>query len=250
MKYLIRLFILFSLTAHAHDSDQATCEHGIHLPQGYEFVEFTTDCNHNENLIPIKHANRYGYANTKGDIVIKPAFEMAYGFDEGLALIKQNGKYGFIDNTGKIIVKAVYDEAWGFLDGRANVVINGKYGFIDKTGNMVIKAMYDKTGQWFESGLVPAKQGDKWGYINHQGIPIIPFIYNVADDFSENLAVVAQYNNDTLKFGYIDTNGNTILPLAYDRAFGFVGGTAMVITKDELYHINPKGEKVAPSLTN
>lgn len=97
---------------------------------------------------------------------------------------------------------------------------------------------------------MPAKQGDKWGYIDRQGTPKIPFIYDGADDFSENLAVIAQYHDDVLKFGYINTNGEMVLPPIYDRAFGFVDGTAMVIAKDELYHINPKGEKIAPPLTN
>lgn len=248
----VALLLISLLICHAHAGEtdpQNACERGIKLPQGYEFTEFTTDCQYNQNLTPIKKDQRYGYANAQGQIKIPARFEMAYGFDEGLALVKLGGKYGFIDKTGSLVIKAVYDDAWGFLGGRANVLKDGKYGFIDKRGNLVIKTVYDQTGHWFESGLTPAKQGNKWGYIDPNGTVKIPFVYDMADDFSEGMAMVGQKSDGSIKFGYINPKNQLVLPFGYDHASAFVGGTAMVMTNGTLYHINPQGQKVPSPIT-
>lgn len=229
--------------------EKNACENTITLPQGYTFSEFTPDCQYDQNLTPIKAGELYGYANAQGDIKIAPRFEMAYGFDEGLALVKAGGKYGYINATGKFTIKPIYDDAWGFLDGQAKVIQQGKHGFIDKTGKFAIKPIYDDMGIWFENGLIPAKKGDKWGYIDHQGNTKIPFIYDVADGFSENMAVVGlnKINSHAPKFGYINTQGDVVLPINYDTASAFVEGVAMVMSEGLLHHINPQGQKVAPT---
>ena len=232
--------------------EKNACENTISLPQGYTFIEFTKDCHYDQNLTPVYLNERYGYATAQGDIKITPRFEMAYGFDEGLALVKMNGKYGYINATGEFTIKPIYDDAWGFLDGQAKVIYRGKHGFIDKTGKFTIKPVYDGLGAWFESGLVPAKKGNKWGYIDRQGNTKIPFIYDVADGFSENMAVVGVLNKTASdhapKFGYINAQGDMVLPISYDTASAFVDGVATVMNEGLLYHINPQGQKVTPTL--
>jgi translation initiation factor 6 (eIF-6) len=53
-------------------------------------------------------------------------------FREGLAGVEINGKYGFIDTKGNLVIPPVYDDAWHFSEGLARVEINGKWGYIDK----------------------------------------------------------------------------------------------------------------------
>jgi hypothetical protein len=71
---------------------------------------------------------KYGYADEKGNIVIKPQFEKALSFSEGLAAVQVEvnaaKKWGFIDNTGKLVIPAKYVNTPGrFSEGKAAVRI-------------------------------------------------------------------------------------------------------------------------------
>jgi len=49
---------------------------------------------------------------------------------------------------------------------------------INKSGKMV-SDVYDYIGMWDSKGqlLTPVKQGEGWGFMNHDGIVKVPFIY-------------------------------------------------------------------------
>lgn len=246
------------LPALAHDEalldaaeGEAACEQNIKLPSGYQFTEFTNDCQYNENLTPVVNDEQFGFSDNKGNIIIKPQFEMAYGFDEGVALVKQNGKYGYITPNGKFAIKPQFSDAWGFWEGRAKVIINKKVGFIDKTGKTIIAPTFDDSGNWFEDGLVAVKKENKWGFIDTVGKTKISFKYDSAEDFSEGYAVVGkatkeidEYDNPVLIYGYIDTKGKQVIPYKYSYASPFEQGVATVIDNDEYQLIDYQGNVI------
>ncbi|MCL2028439.1 MAG: WG repeat-containing protein [Bacteroidales bacterium] len=91
---------------------------------------------------------KYGYADEKGNIVVKPQFDKALNFSEGLAavMIKENytEQWGFIDLTGKMVIPATYRLRPGrFSEGLAAVRIGNSESdyemtYIDKTGKSVM----------------------------------------------------------------------------------------------------------------
>ncbi|MDR1829310.1 MAG: WG repeat-containing protein [Candidatus Fibromonas sp.] len=91
---------------------------------------------------------KYGYADDKGNIAIKPQYEKALSFSEGLAAVQildgQKAKWGFIDTKGKMVVPATYILQPGkFSEGLAAVRIGEadydfEMAYIDKTGKRVI----------------------------------------------------------------------------------------------------------------
>jgi hypothetical protein len=110
------------------------------------------------NIYPVRENRRvyynadlkkYGYADAKGTIVIKPQFDKAQAFSEGLAavMLEQNfaQKWGFIDTTGKLVIPATYSLKPGrFSEGLAAVRIGSseydyEMAYIDKTGKRVIE---------------------------------------------------------------------------------------------------------------
>lgn len=156
---------------------------------------------------------KWGYATLDGTIIIQPQFDKCYEFSEyGLAPI-YDGKerqYYFINLKGE----------------RLNTEVK-EFKMIDNFG-------FDLKG--FEDGLVPIKQGDKWGYLNTQGKLAIPAKYDHVDDFSGGFAPVKTGE----KFVIVDTQGNEIAVdgavtdmrkfseslapyRAADKKFGFVG---------------------------
>jgi hypothetical protein len=63
-------------------------------------------------------------------------FSDAGTFSEGMLRIKltPDGKWGFINSKGEIVIDMIYDECSDFSGGIAAVVYNGKPGFINKNG--------------------------------------------------------------------------------------------------------------------
>ena len=120
-----------------------------------------------------RESQRYGYIDKTGKLVIK--LEQNWNgdsFSEGLALVRMGGKkLGFIDKTGKLVIDLgeEYDEAFPFQEGRARVRKDRSYGFIDTEGKLVIPCEYASCYENFSEGLVPAKKGEKWGYIARDG---------------------------------------------------------------------------------
>ncbi|GAP71479.1 hypothetical protein SAMD00024442_129_2 [Candidatus Symbiothrix dinenymphae] len=109
------------------------------------------------NIYPVRENRRvyynaelkkYGYADEKGNVVIKPQFNKAQAFSEGLAavMLEENyaQKWGFIDPTGKMVIPATYNLKPGrFSEGLAAVRIGSEseyeMAYIDKTGKRVIE---------------------------------------------------------------------------------------------------------------
>lgn len=251
---LILIALTISMVAHADDSDElVACESHISLPAGYEFVELTEDCDYTEGLTPVIKADKYGYANKHGKIIIDARFDAAAGFDDKLAPVMIGNKWGYIHPNGQFAIHPQFADAWGFWEGRAKVKVGDKYGYIDKTGKVVIAATYDDAGNWFANGLARVQKSQKWGYIDKSGTTKIAFKYATAEDFSEGVAVVGQTTgnidndgNPIYEYGYINKSGKVVLPIKYDYASDFVHGMAMIIQDDELYFINTKGQRVEP----
>lgn len=171
---------------------------------------------------------KFGYIDNKGNYIIKPEFDDAYGFAEDYAVVSKNKKYGYINKDGKIIIEPKFDYAFEFSEGMAMIQLNEKYGFINKKGEIVVKAEYYSAGN-FSSGLaaVGKLENNKiiWGFIDKNGKLVIPFQFTgwEAPSFKNDLALVQitikekseeEWNKgqliDVNKKGYINKNGKWI----------------------------------------
>ena len=91
----------------------------------------------------------------------------------------------------------------------------------------------------------------KWGYVNEKGKAVIKYKYDAAQEFSEDLAVVATivrydytYGKYIYKCGYIDKTGKVIIPLKYSSAKPFLGGLAAVELEYRWGYIDKNGNVV------
>lgn len=67
-------------------------------------------------------------------------YDELYPFSEGLAAVKKDGKYGFINTKGELVIPVQFYGVGGFSEGLA-LVYDDQYNasFIDHNGNVVIK---------------------------------------------------------------------------------------------------------------
>lgn len=158
--------------------------------------------------------------------------------------------------TGDAVTTDQYDCIYPFSDGLARVGkadMDGymKYGYIDEFGEIVIPLEYDHAED-FSNGLACISDWD-WmsGYIDKTGQTVIPLEYDYAESFSGDLAHVEKIVVDSYKAGYINKSGEEVIPLEYDAARSFSEGLALVEKTDangdqSIGYIDQSGELVIP----
>lgn len=99
----------------------------------------------------------------------------------------------------------------------------GKYGFYNSSSSLIIPYDYEDALD-FNENLAAVKKDSKWGYINASNKVVIPLMYDDAWYFTQGLAAVKKNS----KWGYIDKNNATIIPFMYDDAADFSDGLAWV----------------------
>ncbi len=203
---------------------------------------------------------KFGYINTKGEVVIQPQFKQAWFFSEGLAVACiEHEKCGYIDETGKFIINPQFQLASRFVDGIAGVIAGDKIGYIDKTGKYLINPQFDFPrggGDWqivlsiFNEDLASVKTGEKTGYIDKSGKYVINPQFDIGLPFMEGLAAVMIGE----KWGFVDKTGKIVINPQFERAQPFVNGLAAVkignqwgyVDKTGKIIINPQFDFAAP----
>lgn len=195
-------------------------------------------------LFLIRHHDKSGYIDRKGNVVIQPQYEAALPFSEGLAVAcPETDKCGFIDQTGRFVVPARFKIAWRFSGGLAAVKVEDKVGYIDKTGRMVIDAQFEggmTDHLTFAEGLACVKVGGKFGFIGQTGATVINPQFDEATPFFEGLAAVA-FNK---KVGFIDKDGKFVINPQFDGAEPFANGLAAVKVGAKFGYVDKTGRIV------
>jgi hypothetical protein len=232
------------------------------------------------NLIPYQKKLKWGFCNSKKQIIISAEFDDAFPFTEGFALVIKDKKYGLIDEDGKILNDTWYDYAESFSEGLAVIKNNkGFYGYIDRKGNNPIPFQFNTATSFHEGFAQAGDEGsmfvidykgnkisflynfiasycngfaayssgkDEWGFLDRSGQPITNENYYEVGNFSkEGLAAVRSSDFDQ-KIGFIDTTGKLVIPFQFenDRIPYFSEGMAPV-SKNGLYgFINTSGDWV------
>ena len=168
-------------------------------------------------------------------------------------------KYGFINTKGELVIPCMYSDAENFSQGFAAVELTerdkSQWGYIDAEGKTVIQPIYYKAHSFSEDiAFVNRKErgkDDDWVAIDKSGQVQFSFPHGVEPkgEFHDGLAKVLERNKSAKcekMFGYIDKEGKIAIPLMFEDADDFENGIANV--KDcggrGHYDINTAGEEV------
>ena len=105
-----------------------------------------------DRLVPFEKADKWGFQDATGKIVIEPKYDKAGEFSSGLAPVnlgatvpgfmnssmKTGGRWGYIDVRGKLVVPVTLDYAYEFSDGLAQVSDSKGTRYLDPSGKVVI----------------------------------------------------------------------------------------------------------------
>jgi hypothetical protein len=199
-------------------------------------------------------SKKWGYVNLKGDIIIQPQFEKCYEFSsDGYAPIydTKNRQYYFINVKGEKLQTEISGfklidgfgiDVKGFENGMVPVKNGEKWGYMNTSGKLAILAKYDDPTV-FNGGHAVVKSGASYIVLNTKGeeFPVEGSVLDVKP-FSEGLA---PYRAADKKFGFIAENGKVAIPAQFESVGYFKDGLAWAKTADKkLGYINTKGEWV------
>ena len=200
-----------------------------------------------------------GLMNPEGQVIVKPAYKVIKGFQNGYArFANQSGQWGIIDNKGNVVIKPEYTSIGNYVNGVARAEkgedvygivkdnsfnkvdgatklwdfrSGGKYtiarkddkiGFIDKEGKWVIEPQFVKAKS-FKNGYAGVYDGNKWGFIDTNGKVIIDYKYNDVDYFAENGLAPVKIDD----WGFVNIKGELVIEAKYgitSGSFGFLSG--------------------------
>ena len=219
----------------------------------------------------------WGYMDSTGQVIIPPQYSFARPFVNDVGIVECNGKWGMVNREAKSVIPCQYDEVQ-FLENTGNRIVRvyvkePKYGLIDTLGQLKINAAYDEIGS-FSEGRLAVRRNGLWGFVNADGLEVIPCRFREVKNFSNGLAAARlgsgwgfidkqghiavdfQYTrtgsfNDGLAWvytpegtGYIDQSGQFVIPPRFDRAFDFEDGIARVQENNEYGLINTLGQYI------
>jgi hypothetical protein len=196
-------------------------------------------------LAPAKKGGKWGFISQVGSTVIDFQFEEADGFYNGVARCKKDGKWGYINFSGEFVIDNIFEYADNFRTysnmARVGKKVNGTmlYGAIDLKGNLTINYMYEDIDLYASNAFAVKKNG-KWGYIDKKNRTIIDFIYDQAKEMSSDRAPVKMNE----KWGFIDKTGNQITEFIFDDVKSFYNSVAPVKIGDKWGYINKAGEMI------
>lgn len=193
---------------------------------GYEF---------HDGLAAVFKNDKWGYINTKGELILDYQYYQALHFENGtapVAVSKENGpnQWRLINKQGEFVSSESYYEIKEFKNGLAKVFKNGQgYGMIDTKGKEIITCKYfiDEYGtqeDWYVfEGLILKETGsNKTSFIvNRNGEKTVDLSPYIAGRYVHD----PKRNNDYLPFIHVytekgeqqllDLNGKPVLKQAY-----------------------------------
>jgi hypothetical protein len=197
---------------------------------------------------------KHFYIDLQGNIVDEPQVEED---PNRLTCDYEDGKFGYKDSKGNVVIPYKFHYAHNFSDGMA-IVVNemGEVGYINTKGELVIPYQYDtmaeSDGNDFHEGLcaVVVDGSHEWcSYVDKTGKQAFEGVFSYAGDFSEGLAAVTttvrREGSENHRSGYIDRSGKMVIELP-DGWWGrkFKDGVAQTQKVDSCYIIDKTGKRL------
>ena len=253
--------------------DNEITKEDFYRKQNHGLIYFFETEYSEENEAMIKF--NYGVKDSLGNILLKGQYDGIENFIGDYARIYKEENLGLIDKKGKEFLPCIYKriqdynilrsgleveeyemvrplfkygvslEPWTvetFTNGRAYVQLGKKLGFIDKNGIIVIPCIYDEVAE-FSEGIAGVELNNKYGYIDTNGKEVVPVIYDAIQWYSKN-GVVAVLKDK--KWGLFDNKGNMILDFKFDYIGGFEEGYAPAMLNGKYGILNKYGKTILP----
>lgn len=118
----------------------------------------------------VRIGDKWGILTANGEQLAEVKFDSVGVFHDGLAVVKAAERYGYIDRSGAIVIPIQWMAAYDFSEGLAALRVDKKhFQFINTARTVVIKSKkYDSVGR-FRNGICRVVKGGKVKWIDTKG---------------------------------------------------------------------------------
>ena len=249
----LRLTILFSIAVciiailvsmFLFSDDNAGQEKGVQVANTGAYVD-NKKAQHEYLIVSI--SGKYTLVNTEGERVTEQLYDVLSLADNGLYYFKQGAKQGFIGENSKKLFETEDIIATNLSEEFVIFSLNDKKGYINiKTGekiNAVYQVAYD-----FSEDLAAVQINGATGFVDRTGKLVIPCDYsnNALYQFKSGLCNVmtGSREENNLKAFYIDKTGKKVFDKVFDYCMPFSEDRAFVSLNGVWYIIDKEGNRV------
>ena len=203
-----------------------------------------------DGYAPVQQHGKWGVVDRRGRQALPFLYDQITAIDhgvflagttEGMALFALPSPFDGFD-TLRPLTPFCYLPITGVTERRIGVMREGYYGFIDLRGREVVPCRYDEIGL-FRQGRTMAREDDRYGIIDTNGIIILPLQYENKTPkgekymYYDSLALVEKEG----KLGFVDLDGRVAIPIQFEEAYNFSQGYASVRLKGLWGYIDSRG---------
>src|SRR5690606_2530669 len=185
-------------------------------------------------------AEKWGYMDTAGQIVIPAAYDDAGIFSEGLAAVLRDGRWGYIDRDGNTAIPHAFKSAWAFSEGRARVTGLERPGYYTRRDGSAITSDHWEADDECAGDLARIREGVLVGFIDTSGAEKIAPVYEQATRFANGLSIVTRQGSK----GVIDTQGRMLVQARFDQMIMLPGALYFMAKQDGRWYLVDRGDKV------
>lgn len=186
-------------------------------------------------LYQISKNNKWGFINTKGEIVIEPTYEFENDFSNEFALVANEEFVGYINKKGETVIDFIYDDGSNFVEGVASVIKGDSVALINKLGDKVLDFNFSEISVP-KNGVILAKKtiNNKYVYLDVMGKELFESKeFDYAETFTDSLAIVGIGE----EFGIINHNGEILLDLEYKKITRDVDSLFIIQNNESKYGV-------------
>jgi len=202
-------------------------------------------------LMPYLRGERYGFANSEGEIVVEPKYDFVMPFNNGFSYVRLNYKWGIIEQNGKELLEPIAKQVSPFDENGLSVVnIDGKYGVINANKKWILPLEY----AWIElkSGFIQVRNDErKVALFTTEGKVLTDFKYDYFRlDQTVSLGSNHIITQEDSKYGLIEIEKNkkSVLKIVpqYKSLRGLTEELLVAKQNDHLGLVNVEGEVIVP----
>lgn len=203
----------------------------------------TLDFNFNNEIEKYTMGDKSGYVRRDGKIMIEPKYKVLGEYTDYTMASENGSNFGYLSKTGEILIPFDYAKISAFNDGYASVCKQNKWYVIDGKNNVTLTTDMDYLGIYSE-GVIPAKKGDKAGFISLDGKEVIPFKYEMVSSVHKG-----KFNYlENGKWGIKDVKGKVLLAPAYENISNFYDefGNKLMVNAGKYGLLDSKEKEILP----